>query len=111
MFSWAYRKIVDLRNWMYDRGMLESFHLAARVISIGNITTGGTGKTPLVAHVATLLAKRGEKVCVLTRGYKRRDEKCRVLVSDGKSVLSNVEEAGDEAIELAQKLLGKAMVI
>ncbi len=83
----------------------------ARTISIGNITTGGTGKTPLVAYIANLLAERGEKVCILTRGYGRKTPSKRVLVSDGLRMLATPEESGDEPFELAQNLFGKAIVI
>lgn len=106
-----YGKVTDLRNHLYDRGVFETFNLGARTISIGNITTGGTGKTPLVAYVADILATRGEKVCILTRGYARKDPQNRVLVSDGSEILTSVPEAGDEPFELAQKLIGKAIVI
>ena len=109
--AWIYGKVVDLRNLFYDRGILDTFDLGALSISIGNITTGGTGKTPLVAYVANILAERGEKVCVLTRGYGRKDPKKRVLVSDGDEILADAFTAGDEPYELAQKLLGKASVI
>lgn len=111
MLAFAYGKIVDLRNKLYDKGIFEVHDLGARSISIGNITTGGTGKTPLVAYVAGILAARGEKVCVLTRGYGRRDESKRVLVSDGSRILADVADTGDEPYELAQELLGKAIVI
>lgn len=109
--AFLYGKIVSLRNFLYDRGVFESFELGARTISIGNITTGGTGKTPLVTYVARVLADRGEKVCVLTRGYGRDDERRRVLVSDGEGILAGHREAGDEPVELADKLLGRAIVI
>lgn len=106
-----YEKIVDVRNYLYDKGVFDTFDLGARTISIGNITAGGTGKTPLVAFVASLLAERGEKVCILTRGYGREDAANRVLVSNGTNVLAGVRESGDEPFELANKLLGKAIVI
>jgi len=106
-----YGRIADLRNAFYDRGIFESFDLGARTISVGNITTGGTGKTPLVAYVAEILAERGEKVCVLTRGYGRKEPQKRVLVSDSNSVLAAPSQAGDEPYELARKLDGKAIII
>ena len=111
MLGSIYGKLADVRNALYERGVIDRFYLGARTISVGNITAGGTGKTPLVAYVAEVLAKRGEKVCILTRGYKRANEKRRVLVSDGEKVLADFREAGDEPVELAQKLLGKAIVI
>src|SRR5687767_15795275 len=81
----------DVRNAFYDRGILKTYSLGARTISIGNVTTGGTGKTPLVAFVAEILADAGEKVCILTRGYGRDNPGRRVLVSDGRDVLRSEE--------------------
>lgn len=109
--SWIYSKIIGARNVLYDRGLFETFDLGARTISIGNITAGGTGKTPLVAYVAEFLAASGEKVCILTRGYGRINANKRILVSDGEQILADPQTAGDEPFELAQKLLGKAIVI
>lgn len=96
---------------MYDRGSFRAHSLGARAISVGNITTGGTGKTPIVALVAELLAAAGETPCILTRGYGRRDEGKRVLVSDGQAVLVDAVTGGDEPVELAHKLLHKAAVV
>lgn len=110
-FGLLYGRIMDVRNRLYDRGVLKSYSLGARTISIGNLTTGGTGKTPLVALVAEMLAENGEKVCVLTRGYGRANQKERVLVSDGESVLADAVSGGDEPVELARKLQGKAVVV
>src|SRR5258706_9832074 len=106
-----YGRVADLRNTLYDKGVFEVCDLEARTISIGNITVGGTGKTPLVSYVAEILTTRGEKVCILTRGYGRENPGQRVLVSDGEQILANPREAGDEPFELAQKLPGKAIVI
>jgi tetraacyldisaccharide 4'-kinase len=110
-FSWIYGKITDIRNMLYERGVFKSQPLGAPAVSIGNITVGGTGKTPLVAFVARVLAEQGAKVCILTRGYGRENSKERVLVSDGENILADARAAGDEPAELAKKLLGKAIVL
>ncbi len=110
-FSRLYGSLTDLRNRLYDRGLLRSYSLGAPTISVGNITTGGTGKTPLVAYVAMEMADRGEKVCILTRGYGRQDAGERVVVSDGRKIVSDPKIAGDEPVELARKLNGKAIII
>ena len=108
--GWLYGKIANVRNSFYDRGVFKSHSLRARTISVGNITTGGTGKTPLVAHVAKILADTGERVCILTRGYGR-ESSGRVLVSDGENVLVDARNGGDEPVELGRKLIGKAIVV
>lgn len=110
-FSWLYDAIAKTRRALYRKGVLESFDLGVKTISIGNITTGGTGKTPLVAYIAKLLIEKGETVCILTRGYGRDNPKKRVLVADGKKILADVKDAGDEPFELANKLMGKAIII
>lgn len=112
-FSSLYGKFSDLRNRFYDRRFFESVRLGAPTISVGNITVGGTGKTPLVAYLAELLAKNGGdgRVCIISRGYKRQNATRRVLVSDGEKILTDVSKAGDEPFELAKKLLGKTIVI
>jgi tetraacyldisaccharide 4'-kinase len=110
-FGWLYGRAANVRNTLYDRGTFASQSLGARTISIGNITAGGTGKTPLVALVAGILAKNGENVCILTRGYGRRNPSERVLVSDGQNVLVDAKSGGDEPVELALKLIGKALVV
>lgn len=111
LLGWIYAHVAELRNKLYDTGMFESASLGAHTVSIGNITTGGTGKTPLVAYTAELLAARGEKVCILTRGYGRANPRERVLVSDWNAILADSNSGGDEPTELAQRLLGKAIVI
>jgi tetraacyldisaccharide 4'-kinase len=109
--SWIYSKMIGVRNRLYDNQWFDAVDLGARTISVGNITTGGTGKTPLVAYIARALLQRGERVCVLTRGYGRTDPKRRVLVSDGNEILSHAKIAGDEPFELARKLNGKVVII
>lgn len=106
-----YGKIANARNLLFDMGVLRTFDLGARTISVGNITAGGTGKTPLVAYAAEILAARDERVCILTRGYGRRNAKGRILVSDGSTVFVDASIGGDEPVEIARKLIGKAIVI
>ncbi|MBA3335866.1 MAG: tetraacyldisaccharide 4'-kinase [Acidobacteria bacterium] len=111
MFSWLYGVITSTRNFLYTKEILKSVSLEVLVISIGNITVGGTGKTPLVALAAKILAENGERVCILSRGYGRTNPRKRVLVSDGENVLTDAFQAGDEPFELACQLLGKAIVV
>ncbi|HEX8567810.1 MAG TPA: tetraacyldisaccharide 4'-kinase [Pyrinomonadaceae bacterium] len=99
------------RSALYKKEVLKSFDLGLPVVSIGNLTVGGTGKTPLVRLVAERLAENGHRVCILTRGYKRSNPNERVLVSDGEQVLADARTSGDEPFELARKLLGIAAVI
>jgi tetraacyldisaccharide 4'-kinase len=106
-----YGAFTRARTQMYERGTFKTTRLERPVISIGNMTTGGTGKTPLVEWVARTLADEGKKVCILTRGYGRKNPDRRVIVSDATQVFSNPTEAGDEPFLLATKLLGIAAVI
>ncbi|MBV9211385.1 MAG: tetraacyldisaccharide 4'-kinase [Acidobacteria bacterium] len=109
--SALYGAATRARLMLYRAGALRAEKIPAPVISVGNITTGGTGKTPLVAWLARHAAERGERVCILTRGYGRADESKQVLVSDGATVLAEEREAGDEPRLLAEMLKGSAAVI
>lgn len=110
-FSWLYGAITNWRNSLYETGVFQSRSLGVKCVSVGNITVGGTGKTPMVAFIAGVLAAAGERVCILTRGYGRENPQKRVLVSDGEKILATAEQAGDEPFELAAKLLGKAVIV
>ena len=101
---------VRMRNALYRRRILRTLQVDAPVISVGNLTMGGTGKTPLVEWIANQLVRTGLRVAVLTRGYGRKSSG-RVVVSDGNMIRSNVDEAGDEPFLLAQNLKGRAAVI
>ena len=109
--SILYDAVTRTRLSLYRRGTFHTTKLDRPVISIGNITTGGTGKTPLVEWVARTIAAHGKKVCILTRGYGRKDPHLQVIVSDGYGVLASPAEAGDEPFLLATKLTGQAAVI
>jgi tetraacyldisaccharide 4'-kinase len=82
------------------------------VVSVGNLRVGGSGKTPVVEHVARLLAEAGYSPAILSRGYGRRSpSKTPTIVSDGRRILASVDVAGDEPLMLAQALLGKPVVV
>ena len=99
------------RHALYQTGVLRTHRVSAPVISVGNITAGGTGKTPLVEWIARHLAREGRSGCILTRGYGRAHPNQRIVVSDGKTILADASEAGDEALLLAETLLGQVAVV
>ncbi len=109
--SVLYNAVTRTRLSLYRRGTFHSTKLDRPVISVGNITAGGTGKTPLVEWVARTLAAAGKKVCILTRGYGRENPDRMVIVSDGRKVLATPSEAGDEPFLLATNLTGVSAVI
>ena len=110
--SAIYSVVTRARVSGYRRGWFAVSKLAAPVISVGNLTTGGTGKTPLVEWVCNAVARETEKrVCVLTRGYGRTDPQSQVVVSDRTKLLASAREAGDEPYLLGQNLIGIAAVI
>ncbi len=109
--SWLYGVGVSLRNRHYDRNPGASTRLPGKVVSVGNLTVGGSGKTPVVAALARELLGRGERVAVLSRGYGRRSKSAFVLVSDGNRILASAEDSGDEPLELARGTPGLAVAV
>lgn len=108
LLSYLYTFIVEMRIFLYRHGILRSKALGCLVISVGNITVGGTGKTPVVEMIARHLINAGRKVAILSRGYKSRypsnDTRYPKVVSEGKGLLLNVDIAGDEPYMLAKEL-------
>src|SRR2546423_14438970 len=116
--SFIYERIVQLRLYLYRKRILRERTLGCLVISIGNLTVGGTGKTPVVEKFARALQAGGRRVAILSRGYKsvprtkrnwleklRRDQVDPPrIVSDGKSLLLDSLAAGDEPYMLAHNL-------
>jgi tetraacyldisaccharide 4'-kinase len=99
------------RNW-YARHPERVRRLDRPVISVGNLTVGGSGKTPIVAAIATMLRDAGERPVILSRGYGRADRSTRVLVvSDGNRVLEPVARSGDEPQMLARQLADIPVVV
>jgi tetraacyldisaccharide 4'-kinase len=109
--SALYGAVTRARLLLYQTGALRVHQIDAPVISVGNITTGGTGKTPLVEWIARMIAQAGRRPCILTRGYGRDDASQRVVVSDGERILAGAREGGDEPLLLAEALQGVAAVI
>ena len=109
--SALYSAVTRTRLSLYERGTFRTTKLDRPVISVGNMTAGGTGKTPLVEFVAKTVANSGKKVCILTRGYGRQNPERQVVVSDGQTILATPAEAGDEPYLLANNLMGLAAVI
>jgi tetraacyldisaccharide 4'-kinase len=106
-----YGVAMKARRALYRSGRFRVHELGVPVISVGNLTTGGTGKTPLVEWIANDLAQKGRRVCILTRGFGRRSSGARVVVSNGTEILSDANQAGDEPLLLAERLQGLAAVI
>ncbi len=106
-----YGMLVRARVALYGWGWLTRHRLPCRVISVGNLTVGGTGKTPMVIAVVGCLQAQGYRVGVLSRGYQRRSEQIQVLVSDGSKVLVGPEEAGDEPFLIASRCPGTVVAV
>ncbi len=99
------------RQW-YARDPSRQRHLDNPVISVGNLTVGGSGKTPIVEHLARLLLDAGERPAILSRGYARRVANDGVtVVSDAQQVLADVDHAGDEPLMLARALPGVPVLV
>ncbi len=126
--SGIFRGIVQLRIWRYRSGWREQKYLGAQVVAIGNITVGGTGKTPVVELLARSLRDRGRRVAILSRGYKSKKldrpqkwkdqknreipgEKMPKVVSTGSALLLDSKYAGDEPFMLARNLDGVSVVV
>jgi tetraacyldisaccharide 4'-kinase len=118
--SKVFLMIVKGRRWLYEARIIRDHPLGVQVITVGNLTVGGTGKTPVVEKFARVLTDQGRKVAILSRGYRSKPPpltqrwKNKLLlqdeivpprvVSDGKSLLLNSEDAGDEPYMLASNL-------
>jgi len=104
--SYLFKAVVVLRGLLYRKGIFKRHRLSCKVISIGNITVGGTGKTPATCLIARHFKNAGCNVAVLSRGYRAQAGAEPLIVSDGRQVIAGAEIAGDEAVMLARKLPG-----
>jgi len=122
-----YRMGVQFRIWLYDKRVVRNRSIGCLVVSIGNVSCGGTGKTPVVEVFAKSLCQKGRKVAILSRGYRSkkipfwkkmaqrlRSEKMETppkIVSDGNNLLLNSQYAGDEPYMLATNLKDVAVIV
>lgn len=102
ILSIPYLLIIKARIYLYKTGVFKTNRLKCPVISVGNLTLGGTGKTPVVEYIARVFMDRGLKPVVLTRGYGRSSSSPVAIVSNKENILMRPEEAGDEPYLLAQ---------
>lgn len=99
-FSWLYHAITSLRNSMYDKGILESRQFEVPVICVGNLSVGGTGKSPMVEFLISFLSNRFS-VATLSRGYKRKTKGFLLVHGSEKA-----HEVGDEPLQFKKKYPG-----
>lgn len=100
-----------LKNKLYDKNIIKPKKVNAFVISVGNVTTGGVGKTPVVSEIAKFLINKGEKVGIISRGYGGKLSNKNInIISDGEKIYYNANLAGDEPYWLAQNTKGVIVI-
>jgi tetraacyldisaccharide 4'-kinase len=123
-FSLVYQGATSARNWAYDKGLRKTLKVKAKVISIGNITVGGTGKTPMTLLLIELLKKRQVKCGVVSRGYKRAESGVHVVTNEAKAAHAYGDEpalikatfpdvpviVGEKRVLAAEAMLGESNV-
>jgi tetraacyldisaccharide 4'-kinase len=110
-FSAVFGAGVSLRHAAYRRGWFQTGRLNRPVVSVGNLSVGGTGKTPLVILIARTLLAAGHRPCILTRGYGRRGGKGPIVLEPGPHRVADPREVGDEPAALAKDLPDVLIVV
>ena len=110
ILSYFYLLVVSIRNWLYDHKIFKETKLSCPVISVGNITVGGTGKTPCVIMLARMLQRNGFQPAVISRGYGGKSVQPVNILSDGHQILLDSETAGDEPFLMARALQGVPVI-
>ncbi|MGB5159169.1 tetraacyldisaccharide 4'-kinase [Desulfobacterium sp. N47] len=111
VFSFIYGILIKIRCALYSKGIFKQKKLSCKVISVGNVTVGGTGKTPMTIYLAKMFAGHGYKVAVVSRGYRGKCEKKGGVVSTGKEILMGPELSGDEPFMMAARLENVPVVV
>lgn len=102
----------SFKNSLYEKGILKPNKVDAYVVSVGNLTTGGVGKTPVVAQIAKYYFEHGEKVAIVSRGYGAKLSNKNInVISDGEQIFFNSDLAGDEPVWLAENAKGVCVII
>ena len=105
--SFVYACVAEVRNSCYRHNIIKSYKPSVTTISIGNLTTGGTGKTPITAVIANYLTEKGHKVAILSRGYgSKLNPKETNVISDGTNIFYDAKTGGDEPVWLAENCSG-----
>lgn len=102
----VYKFGLDINKVAYEKGLRSIHHLGVPIICVGNLTMGGTGKTPIVEYIAQYLSQSGKKVTIISRGYKRKT-KGNLIVTDGKKIFCSYNDCGDEPYLLAKNLISQ----
>lgn len=103
--SWLYGTVVSFRNWLFNKNILKQRSFSIPIICVGNITAGGTGKTPHIEYLIRLLSPKF-KVAVLSRGYKRKSKGFLIVDTN-----SNVRNVGDEPLQIKKKFPDTLVVV
>jgi tetraacyldisaccharide 4'-kinase len=111
LLALLYGWVVRARIFLYRKGIYRTHSLSCKVVSVGNITLGGTGKTPFVILLAEMIRNKGYRTAILSRGYKGNYAGPYGVVSDGERTLLDAVQSGDEPYLLAQKLKGVPIVV
>ena len=106
-----YGTAIYLRRIFFRLHIINRKEISCPVISVGNITLGGTGKTPTVIQIAELLLRNNRRPVVVSRGYGRKDESETIVVSDGRSILVDTQTGGDEPVLIASKMPALPVVV
>ncbi len=108
--AFLYGLVMQIRNFLYDWGIFKTHQFNKPIISIGNLTAGGTGKTPFTIYLAEKFIDKNKKVAIVSRGYGRKSKGFHLL-TDGNKTFATVDIYGDEPILIAQRLPGVIVAV